>query len=87
MVVLSVPLSFAGNPNFVNTLPLYTFNIQFMYDNFIFFVFNIKQIASIFCNVSFAGQYILPFQIVFPVRTWAFAHQNFRVAVNVERSI
>ena len=24
---------YTGNPNFVNTLPLYTFNIQFMYDN------------------------------------------------------
>ena len=28
-----MPLSFDGNPNFVNTSPLYTFNIQFMYDN------------------------------------------------------
>ena len=28
-----------------------------MYDNLNFFVFTMKQIASIFCNVSFAGQY------------------------------
>ena len=28
---------------------------------FEFFVFTMKQIASIFCNVSFAGQYILQF--------------------------
>ena len=33
MVVSSMSLSLAGNPNFVNTLPLYIFNIQFMYDN------------------------------------------------------
>ena len=60
MVVSSMPLPFAGNPNFVNTLLLYTFNIQFMYDNlFLFFCFfTMKQIASIFCNVTFAGQYI-----------------------------
>ena len=25
--------SYTGNPNFVNTLPLYTINIQFMYEN------------------------------------------------------
>ena len=30
---LSMPLSFAGNPKFVNKLPLYTFNSQFMYNN------------------------------------------------------
>ena len=59
MVVSSMPLSFAGNLNFVNTLPLYTFNIQFMYDNLNFSFFTMKQIASLFCNVSFAGQYIL----------------------------
>ena len=59
MVVSSMPLSFVGNPNFVNTLPLYTFNIQFAYDNLNFSVFTMKQIASIFCNVSYAGQYIL----------------------------
>ena len=39
MVVSSMSLSFAGNPNFVNTLPLYTFNIQFMYDNLNFSFF------------------------------------------------
>ena len=33
MDVLSLQLSFGGNPNFVNKLPLFTFNIQFMYDN------------------------------------------------------
>ena len=33
MVDSSMSLSFAGNPNFVNTLTLYTFNIQFMCDN------------------------------------------------------
>ena len=33
MVVSSMPLSFAGIPNFVYTLPFYKFNIQFMYDN------------------------------------------------------
>ena len=31
-----MPLSFAGNPNFVNKLPPYTFNIQLMFDNFNF---------------------------------------------------
>ena len=39
MVVSSMPLSFAGYPNFVNILTLYTFNIQFMYDNLDFFRF------------------------------------------------
>ena len=52
-----MPLSFAGNPNFVNTLPLYTFNIKFIYDNLIFFIFTMKEIVSIFCNVSFTSQY------------------------------
>ena len=42
-------------------LPLYTFNIQFMYNNLIFFVFTMKQIASIFCNFSFVRQYIRMF--------------------------
>ena len=57
-----MPLPFAGNPNFVNTLALYTFsiqNIQIIYGNLNFSFFTMQQIASIFCNVSFAGQYIL----------------------------
>ena len=33
MDVWSKPLSLSGNPNFVNKLHLYTFNIQFMYKN------------------------------------------------------
>ena len=52
MVVSSMSLSFAGNPNVVNTLPLYTFKIQFMYENLNFF-FIMKQIASIFVTFLF----------------------------------
>ena len=42
MIVSSMPLCFAGNPNFVNKLPLYAFNIQFMYEdlNFSFLLWN-----------------------------------------------
>ena len=55
----SMLLSFAGNPNFVNKYRLYTFNIDFMHENLNFFIFTMKKFTSTFCNVSFAGQYIL----------------------------
>ena len=32
-IVVNAIVFFARNPNFVNKLPLYTFNIQFKYDN------------------------------------------------------
>ena len=62
MIVSSMSLSFAGNPNFVNTIPLYTYvslHIQHLIyvQQYEFFVFTMKQIASIFRNISFAGQY------------------------------
>ena len=57
MVVSSMPLSFAGNPNFVNTLPLYTFNIQFMYDNLNF---------SFLLWSKYFVTFLLPVSIVWP---------------------
>ena len=50
-------VSFAGNQNFVSTLPLYTFQHSIYVGQFEFFIFAMKQIASICCNMSFAGQY------------------------------
>ena len=41
----------------ISSFFFYTFNIQFMYENVTFFLFTIKQIISIFCNLSFARQY------------------------------
>ena len=32
-IIVVNAIVFAGNPNFVNKLPLYTFDIKFMYDN------------------------------------------------------
>ena len=52
-----MPLSFAGNPKFMNTLPLYTFNIQFMYDNlnFSFLLWNKLHLYFV--------TFLLPFSI------------------------
>ena len=73
-----MPLSLAGNPNFVKKLPLNTFNIQFMYDKLIFFfIFTMKQMTSIFCNISFARQY-----------SNIIVYQNYiRTSINVGRAL
>ena len=39
----SMQLSFAGNPNFANKLRLYTFNIEFIYENLNFCVYYDKN--------------------------------------------
>ena len=59
MVVSSMPVPFAGNPNFVNTFPLLHIQHSIYVRQVEFFVFTMKQIASIFCNVSFAVRIFL----------------------------
>ena len=58
MVVSSMTLSFAGNPNFCEYITSFHIQHSIYVRQFEFFVLNMKQIAFIFCNVSFAGQYI-----------------------------
>ena len=58
MVVSSMSLSFAGNPNFCEYITSLHIQHLIYVRQFEFLVFTMKQIASIFCNLSFAGQYI-----------------------------
>ena len=57
MDVWSIPLFLARNPYFVKQITSLHFQHSIYVREFEFFVFTMKKITSIFCNVSFVRQY------------------------------